>query len=73
MATIKDWLSNVYYDNESATIFNKTDDGKIQQVLDVRGWGRIQNLFAELNDAANFQDKVGEFIAEAIREKINKV
>lgn len=73
MTNIKDWLSNVYYDNESATIFNKTDDGKIQQVLDIRGWGRIQNLFAELDDAANFQDKVGEFVAEAIREKINKV
>ena len=42
-------------------------------VADVRGWGRIQNEFNTEEEAAIFQDNVGRFIVEAIREKIERL
>ena len=41
-------------------------------VADVRGWGRLQNEFKTQEEAAKFQDEVGKFIADAIREKIQR-
>jgi hypothetical protein len=41
-------------------------------VANIRGWGRIQNEFKTEAEAADFQDKVGKFIVEAIREKIKR-
>lgn len=70
---IEQWLSDVYYDEWGTHIWNKEDaDGSSQLVADVRGWGRLQNEFDSEDEAANFQDKVGKFIAEAIREKIQR-
>lgn len=72
--TIKQWLSNVYYDEWGTHIWNKEDtDGGSQLVADIRGWGRIQNEFKTEEEAAQFQDEVGKFIVEAIREKIEKL
>lgn len=72
--TIKQWLSNVYYDEWGTHIWNKVDaDGGSQLVADIRGWGRIQNEFKTEEEAAQFQDEVGKFIVEAIREKIEKL
>lgn len=72
--TIKQWLSNVYYDEWGTHIWNKVDaDGGSQLVADVRGWGIIQNEFKTEEEAAQFQDEVGRFIVEAIREKIEKL
>ena len=70
--TIKQWLSNVYYDEWGTHIWNKEKDGGSQLVADVRGWGRIQNEFKTQEEAAKFQDEVGEFIVQAIREKIER-
>ena len=70
---IKQWLSNVYYDEYGTHIWNKEDaDGGSQLVADVRGWGRIQNEFKTETEAADFQDEVGRFITEAIIEKIKR-
>jgi hypothetical protein len=69
---IKQWLSNVYYDEYGTHIWNREDDGELQLVADVRGWGRIQNEFKTVSEAAYFQDEVGRFITEAIREKIKR-
>jgi hypothetical protein len=69
---IKQWLSNVYYDEDGTHIWNREDDGGLQLVADVRGWGRIQNEFKTEAEAADFQDEVGKFIVEAIREKIKR-
>ena len=68
--TIQTWLSNVIYDEHGTQIFNKDADGNIQLVVDIRGWGRLQNEFKTASEAADFQDEVGRFITEAIREKI---
>jgi len=44
---------------------------------ELRGWGHIQNMFKnqgkiDLTVAAEFQDKVGEFVAQAINAKVEK-
>ena len=41
-------------------------------LANVRGWGNIKNLFAEPNDAALFQDRLGQFMVDAIKEKIER-
>jgi hypothetical protein len=72
--TIKEWLSNVYYDEWGTHIWNKEKDGGSQLVVDVRGWGRIQNefMYEPPKKAEEFQDEVGKFIVEAIKEKIQR-
>lgn len=71
--TVQKWLSDVYYDDWGTHIFNReTADGGSQLIADVRGWGRLQNEFKTKEEAANFQDEVGRFIAAAIREKITR-
>jgi hypothetical protein len=36
----------------------------------LRGWGEIQNKFKTQEAAAAFQDEVGEWIADAINQKL---
>jgi hypothetical protein len=71
--TIEKWLSNVKYDAEAGTyIWNKEKDGSIQMIGEVRGCGALQHEFKTEEEAENFQDEVGEFIAQAIREKVER-
>ena len=71
--TVRKWLKDVYYDDYGTHIWNKeTDDGGSQLVADVRGWGRIQNEFSSLQEAEAFQDQVGVFIVNAIKEKLQR-
>lgn len=61
----------VNYDSYGQMIF--ANKGNSQQLLlDVRGWGAIQNLFKTEDEAAVFQDQLGEWIADAINEKLKK-
>jgi hypothetical protein len=70
---IEKWLSNVYYDEYGTHIWNREDkDGGSQLIAEIRGWGRLQNEFKTEEEAAKFQDEVGKFIVEAIKEKILK-
>jgi len=70
--TVKEWLSKVYYDEHGTHIWNKEKDGGSQLIADVRGWGRIQNEFKTEEQAFQFQDEVGKFIADSIKEKIER-
>ena len=70
--TIEKWLSDVYYDEYGTHIWNKEQDGGNQLVADIRGWGRLQNEFNTEEEAAIFQDEVGQFIIQAIKEKISR-
>lgn len=45
---------------------------EMQMLLDVRGWGAIQNLFDDEDKAADFQDKLGKWYVEAINEKLER-
>ncbi len=53
------------------------NDG-LHAFLDVRGWGRIQNLHKEkggsinMEAASKFQDEVGQWITDAINEKLER-
>lgn len=64
----------VIYDKEGQMIFGQIE-GKMQLLLDVRGWGSIQNIpefKGDLEKAAQFQDELGEWIADAINKKLQK-
>ncbi len=64
------------YDDKSQKIWAKHADGGLQMLADIRGWGAIQNLFKEKDGSINeflataFQDEMGEWITEAINEKM---
>ena len=72
--TIEKWLSDVYQDNLVGRnkIWNKKQDGGIQLVAELRGWGALLKEFETMTEAEQFQDKVGEFIVQANKEKILK-
>lgn len=77
---IKDFINGkVTYDKDGQYFWiNKPNEG-LQMLGELRGWGAIQNLFADAGGridgeaAAKFQDELGEFIAEAINEKVAKL
>ena len=78
---IKEWLKDVYYDEFGQYLWSKQDkDGGSQMIGEIRGWGALQNKFKDqakspqeyTQEAAEFQDKVGKFIADAINEKIER-
>ncbi len=72
--TIEQWLSDVYQDNYVGNkIWNKEPDGASQLVVELRGWGAIQQVFKTHKECVEFQDEVGKFIVEAIREKIERL
>lgn len=70
--TIKKWLSNVKYDEYGTYIWNVEEDGGSEMVAQVRGWGSLQYEFKTQEEAKKFQDEVGEFIVQAIREKVER-
>lgn len=43
-------------------------DAHSRHVLDIKGWGRVQKLLA----AEEMMDAIGEFVADAINEKLLK-
>jgi len=76
---IKEFLGEVIYDPSGQMLFAKqTKDGlqlignvnDLPEIVSVRGWGAIQNLFKTEKEAIEFQDKLGQFMADAINEKI---
>lgn len=68
----------VTYDNDGQYFFVNEPSGNCLMILEMRGWGRIQNMFkdkkGDINEeeAGKFQDEVGTWIAEAINEKIKR-
>jgi len=75
--TIKEWFKNgVQYDNSGAQIWaveKAKEADYLHHVADVRGWGELQNIFKlDVDMAAEFQDKVGQFIVDAINEKLER-
>ena len=76
---ITDFINGeVFYDNQDQEIFIKTPDGGIQKFLELRGWGKIQNMFmnnkgqVDLKSAGDFQDEIGKFVEDAINEKLKR-
>ncbi len=73
--TVKEWLGDtIKFDADSGQIWSidsKTKD-YIKHVADVRGYGALQKRLGTDN-ADKLQDEIGEFIAQAINEKLEKV
>ena len=42
-------------------------------IASLRGWGAIQHMFKNVEDAKKFQDDLGKFVAEAINEKLERL
>lgn len=67
------------FDDYGGYIWGNREDGHLQMIGEVRGWGAIQNLFKdangnfELEKAEEFQDALGNFIVDAINEKIERI
>ena len=68
--TIEKWLADVYYDEWGNCIWNKEKDGSNNMIADIRGWGVLQYEFVSVLEAEKFHDEVGEFIVQAIKEKL---
>jgi hypothetical protein len=65
---LKDLITDsVIYDKESQKIFSKD---KTKHLLDIRGWSSILHKFKTFEEASIFQDNFGQFVADAINEKI---
>lgn len=78
-STIKDFINGkVSYDKNVQFFWIHQSNGGVQMLADMRGWGRIQNMFKgsdgkiDVDLAEKFQDEVAEFIAQAINEKIER-
>ncbi len=76
---IKNFIGTAKHDDFKGTyIWGVDKDGDHQMIAEVRGWGAIQNLFKNkdgsinFEEAEQFQEELGKFIAEAINEKLNK-
>jgi hypothetical protein len=75
---IKDFIGKASYDNEGAFIWAIDQKGGMQKLADLRGFGAIQQLFKnkkgeiDIRKSVLFQDELGQFIVDAINEKLNK-
>jgi hypothetical protein len=79
MTTIMNFIgTHAKYDQMGQMIFGVQADGNIQLLADLRGWGAIQNLFMfegghiDEKKAEAFQDNLGQWIVDAINEKLEK-
>lgn len=70
--TIPQYINKAFYDKDSVCILAVSNSGEYQLLLDVRGWGNICNLFPDGDKAIEFQDNLGQYIADAINEKLNR-
>lgn len=76
---ITDFINGpVIYDKEVQYFWINTPNNGVQMLADLRGWGHIQNMFKEngkinMDKAGKFQDEIGEFVAQAINEKIERL
>lgn len=64
--TVKEFLfGDILYDKESQQIYNKNGS-----LVMIRGWAGIRKYTSTSLETCEFQDKLGEFITEAIKEKL---
>lgn len=66
---IRSWIGTASYDDHGQMIFRENKGG-LRQFIDLRGWGAIRNVFKTDKEAAEFQDAVGKWVANAINEQI---
>jgi len=80
MASIIDFLGKKVFldENRGGYIWAEDEEGGLQMIAEMRGWGAIQNLFKleedgiDFEKAEDFQDDLGKWIADAINEKLER-
>lgn len=78
MKLIKFLKGQFKYDDHGQYIWLVKPDGHHQKIADLRAYGAIQNLFkngsgaVDIMQANEFQDKLGEWVVEALNEKLKK-
>lgn len=78
--TVREFIGNkVKLDEGGAGYIWGIDEKEgLQMIAETRGYGAIQNLFkapngtVDFNKADKFQDELGQFIVDAINEKLAK-
>ena len=68
--TLEGFIGTAQLDLNGGYIWGVDKKGGMQMLAEVRGWGAIQNLFEDQDIAGKFQDNLGQFIVDAINEKI---
>jgi len=72
---IRKWIGDrAVYDSYGQIIFREKGAlgmGEQSQFLDIRGWGNISNMFSTMKDAEAFQDAVGEWVVDAVNQKLS--
>lgn len=75
---VKDFINGkVSYDKDGQYFWVHGNINGIQMLAELRGWGAIQNMFVkngkiDVDTAGMFQDEIGEWIAQAINEKMER-
>lgn len=75
---IRKFIGKASYDDFGQFIWGTDPRGGLQKIADLRGWGAIQNLFRnkdetiDLERAEAFQNALGEWIVDAINQKLAK-
>ena len=68
---IKEFIGRAMYDAHGQIIFRGADKDNLQQFLDVRGWGAIQNMgFQTQQEMMDFQDRVGRWVTDVINNAL---
>lgn len=73
--TPEEFIGKAKYDEWGQYVWG-VDKAGGKMIANVRAWGAIQNIFgckvAKSTEAVKFQDELGQFIADAINEKIER-
>jgi len=67
---IREYLQGIEYDPENRTL---TADEGDNHIANIRGWSSIRKLFSTDQEAGEFQDEMGKWIADAISRKLQSV
>jgi hypothetical protein len=68
--------TEVTYDRDGQYLWGEQPNDGLQMIGEIRGYGAIQNLFkkpdgsVDFENAGKFQDELGEWIADAINQKL---
>lgn len=58
--------------DNSIQMLAQVDHPQEDYVVSIRGWGAIQNMIKDYEDAERFQNSLGEWIVDAINQKLNQ-
>lgn len=70
--TIKEHIGKAKYDPHGMLIHADREHGEYKPIADVRGWAIIDGHFDSEEEAWLFMDQLGQFITDAINEKIER-